>query len=147
MSDEFVKIANLNSNSRGVNVRVKVVEMGVPRTVFSRRDDSEHRVTEALVGDDTGCIQLTLWDKDIEDISIDDVLEIKNGYINIFRGSMKLNVGRYGTREKIDEDLPSVNTENNLSERTVSRSPRGRFGGGSDRRSYGQGRGGSRRRY
>ena len=116
MSEEYVKIGDLKSYSRRVNVRVRVVETGEPRTVASG-----HRVAEALVGDNTGCILLTLWDKAIEDISVDDVIGIKNGYVNTFRGSMRLNVGRYGTREKIEEEIPEVNTENNLSERTFSR--------------------------
>jgi len=147
MSEEYEKIGNLNSYSRGINVKVKVVEKSDPRTVFSRRDDTEHRVTEALVGDETGCIQLTLWDDVIDEITVDDVLDIKNGYINTFRGSMRLNIGRYGTQEKLEEDIEEVNTENNLSEQVVRRSEgsyggRGRSYGGGDRRpSYG------RRRY
>jgi len=31
---------------------------------------------------------------------------------------MRLNIGRYGQTEKIEEDIPEVNTENNLSEKT-----------------------------
>lgn len=142
MSEEYVKIGSLSSYSRGVNVKVRVVEKSEPRTVFSRRDDSEHRVTEALVGDDSGCILLTLWDNAIDDVSVDDVIAIKNGYVNTFRGSMRLNVGRYGTREKIEEEIPEVNTENNLSERTVSRP---RFERGYRQESYGRGRRPSRR--
>lgn len=142
MSEEYVKIGSLSSYSRGVNVKVRVVEKSEPRTVFSRRDDSEHRVTEALVGDDSGCILLTLWDNAIDDVSVDDVIAIKNGYVNTFRGSMRLNIGRYGTREKIEEEIPEVNTENNLSERTVSRP---RFERGYRQESYGRGRRPSRR--
>ena len=142
MSEEYVKIGSLSSYSRGVNVKVRVVEKSEPRTVFSRRDDSEHRVTEALVGDDSGCILLTLWDNAIDDVSVDDVIAIKNGYVNTFRESMRLNVGRYGTREKIEEEIPEVNTENNLSERTVSRP---RFERGYRQESYGRGRRPSRR--
>lgn len=136
MSEKYIKIGDLTRYSRGVNIKVKVVEMGEPRTVFSRRDDSEHRVAEALVGDDTGCILLTLWDNAIDEVSIDDVIDIKNGYVNIFRRSMRLNVGRYGIREKIDEEIPEINTENNLSDRVVSRPPR--FERGYERRSYGR---------
>ncbi len=137
MSEEYVKIESLNSYSRGINVKIKVVEKGEPRTVFSRRDDSEHRVAEALVGDDTGCILLTLWDNAIDEVSVDDVIAIQNGYINTFRGSMRLNVGRYGSQEKIGEEIPEVNTENNLSEKPVSRQ---RYDRGYERRSYGRGR-------
>lgn len=140
MSEEYVKIGSLNSYSRGVNLKVKIVEKNEPRTVFSRKDDTEHKVAEALVGDETGCILLTLWDKAIDEVSVDDVIDIKNGYVNTFRGSMRLNVGRYGTREKIEEEIPEVNTENNLSEKVVSRPRSERGGYGRERRPY-------RRRY
>jgi len=133
MSEEYVKIGSLNSYSRGVNVKVKVVEKSEPRTVFSRRDETEHRVAEALVGDETGCILLTLWDEAIDEVSVDDVIDIKNGYVNTFRGSMRLNVGKYGSREKIEGEIPEVNRENNLSEKTVSRP---RFERGYERRPY-----------
>jgi len=33
---------------------------------------------------------------------------------------MRLNIGRYGQTEKIEEDIPEVNTENNLSEKRQS---------------------------
>ncbi len=144
MSEQYVKIGSLNSYSRGVNVKVKAIEKGEPRTVFSRRDGAEHRVAEALVGDDTGCILLTLWDDAIDEVSVDDVMDIKNGYVSTFRGSMSLNVGRYGTREKIEEEIAEVDTENNLSDKVVSRP---RFEGGYERRSYGRGRRPSGRRY
>jgi len=133
MSEEYVKLESLNSYSRGVSVKVKVVEKGETRTVFSRMDGAEHKVAEALVGDETGCILLTLWDDAIDEVSVDDVILIRNGYVNTFKKSMRLNIGRYGTREKIEEDISDVNMENNLSEKDVSIVERAQ-------RSYNQGR-------
>ncbi len=50
---ELKKIGELNSYSRRVNTLVKVVSMTETREVTSRMDQSTHRVTDALVGDDT----------------------------------------------------------------------------------------------
>ena len=147
MSEEYVKIGSLNSYSRGVNVKVRVVEKNETRTVFSTRDNAEHRVAEALVGDETGCILLTLWDDAIDEVLVDDVIDIKNGYVNTFRGSMRLNIGKYGTRKKIEEEIPEVNMENNLSEKVVSRPPERRFERGYERRPYGRERRPYRRRH
>jgi len=102
---------------------VKVVNMGTPRTVSSRRDQTEHRVSEALVGDETGSLLLTLWDNQIDQLSVGDVFEIKNGFTSIFRGSLRLNLGRYGTAEKVEMEIEEVNTENNLSERRYEERP------------------------
>ncbi|MFQ6064089.1 MAG: hypothetical protein ACE5L6_01300 [Candidatus Bathyarchaeia archaeon] len=113
---ELVKVGTLKSNLANLNVMVKVLSIREPRVIFSRRDRSEHRVTEALVGDETGCVLLTLWDDQIDSINKDEVYEIKNGYTSIFRDSLRLNMGKYGTAEKVDMDIEEVNTKNNLSQ-------------------------------
>jgi replication factor A1 len=113
---ESVKIGTLKSNLTNLNVVVKILSIGEPRVIFSRRDRSEHRVTEAVVGDETGCVLLTLWDNQIDALSKDEVYEIKNGYTNLFHGSLRLNMGKYGTAEKVDMNIEEVNTKNNLSQ-------------------------------
>ena len=114
---EFVKVDALKPGLRNVNVTVKVVNIGEPRSVTSRRDISVHRVAEALVGDETGCVLLTLWDDQISVLNNGDVIEVKNGYTSLFSGFLRLNIGRRGTAEKVDRDIGEVNTENNLSEK------------------------------
>jgi len=116
----YVKIESLTPFSRGVNVLGKILEKGEVRTVTFRSDGTEHHVADALIGDESGCIQLTLWDEAIEEISVGDVIEIENGYVNTFRGSMRLNIGKYGSYKKSDEEISTVNLENNLSEKTVA---------------------------
>ncbi len=113
---EPVKIGTLKSNLTNLNVMVKILSIGEPRVIFSRRDRSEHRVTEALVGDETGCVLLTLWDNQIDALRIGEVYEIKNAYTNLFHGSLRLNMGKYGTAEKVDMDIEEVDTKNNLSQ-------------------------------
>jgi replication factor A1 len=106
---EFVKVDALKPSIRNVNVTVKVVDIGEPRSVTSRKDVSVHRVTEAFVEDETGCILLTLWDDQISTFNNGDVVEVKNGYTSLFRGFLRLNIGGYGTAEKVDRELGKVN--------------------------------------
>ncbi len=112
-----MKVADLKTYSRRVNVKVEVLSKTEAREVTSRRSGSTFRVAEALVGDETGCVLLNLWEEDIERFEEGDVISIRNGYVKLFRGSMRLNIGKYGKAEKIEEDMPEVNTENNLSEK------------------------------
>jgi len=114
---EFVKVDSLKSRLRNVDVTVKVVNIGESRSVTSRRDGSVHRVGEALVGDETGCVLLTLWDDQISAFNNGDVIEVKNGYTSLFRGFLRLNIGRGGVAEKVDKEIEEVNTENNLSKK------------------------------
>ena len=141
-SEELVKVETLTPNSRGVNTIVKIVSKGEIRSVTGR-DYSVRRVTDALVGDETGCLYMTLWDEKIDALNEGDTLQITNGYINLFRGNMRINVGKYGSYEVLeDSPIEEVNTENNLSDKRYEqerryRRPYRQSGG------YG-GRGGSR---
>jgi len=115
MSEALIKVGELRTYSRRVNLVAKIVERGEEREVFSRSDGSSHRVAEALIGDETASVMLTLWDDDIDRFEVGDVIQISNGYANLFRGSLRLNIGRYGSAEKVDVEFDEVNTENNLS--------------------------------
>ena len=111
-----VKIGDLNRYSRRIYTIVKVVSITEPREVSSRIDRSTHRVAEALVGDETGSIYLTLWDDAIDQVEVGQTLSIRNAYINLFRGSMRLALGRFGSFEVMEESpIEEVNLDNNLS--------------------------------
>lgn len=136
-----VKVGELTPNSKAVNVVVKVVSKGEVRSTTSGRDYTAHRVVDALVGDETGSVYLNLWDDNIDKIKEGEVVKVKNGYVNLFRGSMRLNIGRYGSFEVVTEPvIKEVNTENNLSSKQYEQERR--FGGGYGGRGYGGGRGG-----
>jgi len=140
IGERRLKIGELHIGSRGVNMDVKVAEKTEERQITSRTDGTSHRVAEAKVGDDTGCILLTLWDSLIDEVQPNDNLRLENGYVSLFKGSMRLNVGRYGKLTKIDTALPDVNVENNLSERVYQREFGGERGGGFRRDRFGEGR-------
>ena len=143
------KVDRLTPASRQVNITVKVVSKGEVREIASRRDDSTHKVSDTLVGDETGTILMTLWDEMINEVSEGDVLGIKNGYVTLFKGSMRINIGRYGSFEKIEKEL-TVNQENNMSDKTYEEERRfggGGYGGRSGGGGYGGRDRGRERRY
>ena len=141
--DNMVKIGDLTQYSRKVYTVAKVISKTEEREVTSRSDMSTHRVAEALIADETGSIYLTLWDDVLDQVEDDMILNIKDAYVNLFRGSMRLNLGRYGSYELLDEaPFDDVDLDNNLSSKVFERQPRGYDRGRG--RGYGQG---SRRRY
>jgi len=141
-----VKVTELGPYSKQVNTTVKVVQKGEPRETVSRQDGTTHRVLDALVGDETATIYMTLWDDNIDKVNEGDSVNVKNGYVRPFKGSMRLNIGRYGTLEPAESPLGDVNTQNNLSDKVVEEErpyrPYGgrRYGGGGG--GYGRGGGG-----
>ena len=142
-----VKVAELNPSSRAVNVKAKVVSKSEVRNIAAGRDGAPHNVCDALIGDETGAVYLTLWDDNIEKVNEGDTINVGNGYVTLFRGSMRLNIGRYGTLEIAKEALAGeANTENNLSSKVYEQERRPFRGRG--RRDFGgrERRGGYRQR-
>ena|SRR3990170_2415698 len=147
VSAPSVKVSELGPYSKQVNTTVKVVQKGEARETVSRQDGTTHRVLDALVGDESGAIYMTLWDDNIDKVNEGETLSVKNGYVRPFKGSMRLNIGRYGTLEPAGTPLGDVNTQNNLSDKLVEEERpsygggRG-YGGGGRGGGYGGGRGG-----
>lgn len=138
-----VKVGQLTPDSKAVNVLAKVVSKSEIREIAAGRDGAAHKVSDALVGDETGCVYLTLWDDNITKVNESNVVSVKNGYVNLFRGNIRLNIGRYGTLEVVDQTIAGeVNTENNVSNQVYDQ-PRREFRGGGGR-GFGGGYGGGR---
>jgi len=119
--NEEIKIENLNPKSKKVNLTVKVLSKTPIKETISRADGSKHFVSNALVGDETGCIYLTLWDDNIEKIVEGDTITIKNCYVSLFKGSMRLNIGKYGSFERSEKRIENINEENNLSNKIIEK--------------------------
>lgn len=125
MEEKTVKISDLGPHSRSINIRVKVAELEEEKEIETY--SGKKRLREAIVGDETGSVKMTLWEDQVDKVHEGDVMDIENGYISLYRGSMRLVTGRYGNLTVVkDENFPEVNLENNLSEKTYeSRKPRG----------------------
>lgn len=121
--DERVKVGSLKPGLRNLNITVKIVNVGASRTIVPRRGGREHVVAEALVGDETGSVILTLWDDQIGRFKVGDTIKIENGYTTVFKGSLRLNTGKSGRMQKAEDEIGEVNTRNNLSERAYIQIP------------------------
>jgi len=56
---------------------------------------------------------------------------VTNAYTTVFKTSLRLNIGKYGAFEEIQEEEPKeVNEENDLSKKEYQQRPRSGFGGG-----------------
>jgi replication factor A1 len=138
------KVGDLTPQSKAVNVTAKVVSKTEIREIPMGRDGSPHKVSDALIGDETGVVYLTLWDDNIEKVNEGDTVRVENGYVTLFKGNIRLNIGKYGKLEPASEPLNvEVNTENNVSSKTYEQERRPfRSGGRGGGRGYGGGGGG-----
>jgi replication factor A1 len=121
-----LKVRDLKPNSRWFTITVKVLKLNEEKTVLSRKDGNQHRVAEALVGDETGTILMSLWDDDIDKVKdlVGSTIKLQNGFVSLYRGSMRLGLGRFGSIEEAEEDISEVDETVNVSERRFeSRGP------------------------
>jgi replication factor A1 len=88
---------------RKVEVVGRVTDKPEPREVMLRTMQKA-RVADLTIADDTGKIKLTLWDDQIDKVDSEDIVKIENGYVNSYKGEIRLNVGRYGTMEIIEKE-------------------------------------------
>ncbi len=129
MTDKpLTKVKDLTPSSKQVNVHAKVVNVGEAKEVMGKYGDPR-KVAEAVVGDDTAVVTLSLWNEQIGSIAKDDVVLIDNGYVSLVRGHIRLNVGRYGSMTKSPDPIDQVNTSLDMSSQEFQ-SERRYFGGG-----------------
>ena len=111
-----MKISELRPGRRNIELRFKVLSVGEKREVMSRLTGEKHDVAEAVVGDETGTIILTLWDEHISAIEVGKSYEISNGKTSLFQRHLRLGIGKGGVIEEI-EDIEEVNEEVDASAR------------------------------
>ncbi|TRO44874.1 DNA-binding protein [Candidatus Bathyarchaeota archaeon] len=92
-----MNIADLRNGMKRVSVEATVKEKGAPRQVMSRYGTETYTVADAIVGDESGTIKLTLWNEQIAQVNVNDKIKIENGYVTSFKGEVQLNVGKFGT--------------------------------------------------
>lgn len=145
---ETKKVNELTPQTKRVNVLVKVVSLGDAKEIPNRFGGESKKVAEAVVGDETGTVVLSLWQDQIGTVQPNDVLSIENGYISLVQGHMRLNVGKYGKMTKSDKELATVNSEVNVSAAEHEQERRGYRPSPGGFRSGGYGGGGGyRKRY
>ncbi len=90
-----MNIEELKAGQGKVDIEVEVVDISEARTFSKFGKDG--RVATAKVKDDSGEIDLTLWNENIDDVSVGDKIKIENGYVSEFQGNTQLTAGKFGT--------------------------------------------------
>lgn len=113
--EKLMKIADLSPNIREVNLIAKVVELGEEREVFNRNTQENHKVMDVLLGDETGTVYFSAWNEQIEKLKEDETYHFSDSKTILFRGHIRLSLGRNGSLTESEEKIEEVNTENNIS--------------------------------
>lgn len=96
------KISSLREGEDNITVRVRVIKVEDPKVINTRKGPK--RISEAIVGDDTGRIKLTLWGKHAGTLEEGEAVEIQGAWTTSYRGDVQLNVGYKGEIKRIDDE-------------------------------------------
>jgi replication factor A1 len=91
-----MKLNVLRPGMENIDLRVKVLRLDDPREVTTK-SGIVHILVEGEVEDETGRIDLTVWNNLIEQlrgINAGDIVELCNCFVTSFRGVLSVNVGR-----------------------------------------------------
>jgi replication factor A1 len=91
-----VRLSDLRPGMEGIRLVVKVVSLDEPREVTTY-SGLTHKIVDGLVEDETGTMELTVWNEKIEDVKTvvaGSVVEISNCFITYFKGVLIVNIGR-----------------------------------------------------
>jgi replication factor A1 len=134
------KIRDLKPGMEQINVVVRVLQVNEPRIVQTR--NGTRKLSEAIVGDDSGRTKLTLWGKHAGTLKDGQVIMIKGAWTSVYKGQVQLNAGSKTVIEEAEsESVPSAE-EIPQESPTAPDMPRRSFGGRGGRKSFG----GQRRR-
>ncbi len=90
-----IHIANLKNKMRDVTVEGKIIEVPM-KTLVDTRFGSEAYVSNVLLEDSTGTIRLTLWNDQISEVAVGDMVSIENAKVAMFCGMPQLRIGKSG---------------------------------------------------
>ncbi|CAL9112971.1 unnamed protein product [Musa textilis] len=114
---EFTKVNQLRPGTSGHTLTVKVVSS---KTVLQKGRAAgsqvrQMRLAECLVGDETGMIVFTARNEQVDLMKPDTTVILRNAKIDMFKGSMRLAVDKWGRIEVTDPADFTVKEDNNLS--------------------------------
>ena len=79
-----------------MDIEGKVTDKSETREVTSRFKNETYKVASAVIADETGTVKLTLWNEQIDQVNVGNIVKIGNGYVSSFRGEIQLNIGKFG---------------------------------------------------
>ncbi|MEM4556705.1 MAG: single-stranded DNA-binding protein [Sulfolobales archaeon] len=109
MESSKVNVIDLKPGMEDVHVVVRVLNVSNPKVI--RTKAGERTISEALVGDSTGKVKLTLWGRVAGTVNEGEVVEVIGGWTSVFRNEVQLNVGGRGKINKVDSSLAPESSE------------------------------------
>jgi replication factor A1 len=93
-SPNIIHISDINKNVKWANLKAKVVDKSKTKGVYSKFDGSPQKLSVATISDNTGSIKLLLWNDQIENVSVGDLVQVENGRVKMYKGQFQVHIGK-----------------------------------------------------
>ncbi len=95
-------VEELDAEGDDVEITGRIAELPTPRAVSTRY--GQKRIVTVVFEDDTGQVDLTLWEEEIDAIEEGAEVQIEGAYVREWADDIQLNISRDGSIERIDEE-------------------------------------------
>jgi len=95
-----MNVEELTPEADEVEITGKIAELPTPRAVSTRY--GQKRIVTVVFEDETGTIDLTLWEEEIDAIEEGAKVQIKGAYVREWANDVQLNIGRDGNIETVE---------------------------------------------
>lgn len=94
-------VEELGPEDDGIEITGTIKELPTPRAVSTQY--GQKKIVTCVFKDDTGEIDLTLWEEEIEAVEEGDEVRITGAYVREWADDIQLNIGRDGEIETVEE--------------------------------------------
>ncbi|PSG99827.1 MAG: hypothetical protein BRC28_02550 [Nanohaloarchaea archaeon SW_4_43_9] len=94
-------VEELTPEADEVEITGEITELPTPRAVTTKY--GQKKITTVTFEDDTGNIDLTLWEEEIDAIEEGAKVHITGAYVREWADDIQLNIGRDGDIEQVEE--------------------------------------------
>lgn len=98
-SDKMTDIGNLRPFMKNLSLQCIVIQSG--DDIKFTKDG--HEIYSFVVADNTGAIELLLWDEIGRCINVGDILRFSLAYVTLYKDMLRLYVSKFGTVKKVSE--------------------------------------------
>ena len=95
-------IKDLEARQGNVDLVLEIVEKAEPREF--EKFGNTGKVCNCKGKDETGTITMTLWNEDIDKVSVGNKVHITNGWVSEWQGELQLSTGKFGKLEVVGSD-------------------------------------------
>lgn len=94
-------VEELDPEADDVEITGEIAELPTPRAVSTRY--GQKRIVTVVFEDETGKVDLTLWEEEIDAIEEGAKVRIQGAYVREWAEDIQLNISRDGTIERVEE--------------------------------------------